>query len=112
MLKILNIGNETYQRHLILFEEQEIELKLRFLPTQEIWVMDVNYKDTQILNVKLSINVLHIRNFNLPFDFIVIDNSGEDIDPFLKDDFKSNRCTLYLVEASEMQKIRGLKVEI
>ena len=76
MLKILNIGNETYQRHLILFEEQEIELKLRFLPTQEIWVMDVNYKDTQILNVKLSINVLHIRNFNLPFDFIVIDNSG------------------------------------
>jgi hypothetical protein len=112
MLKILNIGDETYQRHLILFEEQEIELKLRYLATQEIWVMDIKYKDTQILNVKLSINVLHIRNFNLPFDFIVIDNSGEGIDPFLKDDFKSNRCTLYLVEASEMEEIRGLKVEI
>lgn len=112
MRKILNIGNEAYQRHAILFEESEIILELRYLSPVQIWIMNVEYKDWSISGVKLSCGVQHFRGSNMPFDFIVTDNLGYGQDPFRLADFSDERCTLFLLEPTELAVIRGTSVQI
>jgi hypothetical protein len=104
--QIINITDEPIQRHTIIFEESEIVLKLRFLPKNEIWLMDIEYGDYQIFGVKLSVSVLHITSGNMPFDFVVFDNSGNGIDPFQSGDFVNGRCSLYMLERDDMLEIR------
>ncbi|WP_286931338.1 hypothetical protein [Marinobacter sp.] len=44
---------------------------------------------------------------NLPFDFIVTDESGNGLDPFRLDDFEQGRCRLYLLEPEDMLRVRN-----
>ena len=111
MYQIQNIGNEPKQRLTIEAEDYEVTITLNWNILEE-WGMDIIYNDLEIYNIKLSINVLHIRNYNLPFDFTCIDTSDSGIDPCLIDDFKNGRIELYMVLKDEMEQIRGLKVEI
>lgn len=112
MIKILNIGSETNQRHTILFEGGEITLVLKFLPVVGIWTFDVEWKSAQILNIKLSVGVQHINNYNLPFDFVCEDTTGSGLDPTLRDDFQTGRTVLYMLEAQDLVELRGYEVEI
>ena len=112
MRQILNITDESNQRHRVLFEDDEVLLKLRFNTTVQTWTIDVSYKTFQIFGIKLSLSVLHFRSSNQPFDFFVIDNSGEDLDPFKIDDFINGRCSLYILDADDMESIRGTVVAI
>ena len=94
-------------------EDQEIILSLRFYPTIEQWNFDVEFKEKKVLGVKLSLGTLHIVSANLPFDFIVLDGSGEGVDPFKVDDFVTDgRCKLYILDPEDMEEIRGIPVEI
>lgn len=110
--KIINISDETRQRHTILFNNSEIILSLIFLPFVEVWFMDVAYKQFELHGVKLAVGSLHMLSSGQPFDFIVLDNSGNGLDPFKKDDFSQERCSLFLLEPDEMQEIRQVEVEI
>jgi len=110
MKKLQNITDEPHQRHTIVFEESEIVLSLRYLPTVEMWIMDVGYGDVSTHGLKLSVGVLHMRSRNLPFDFIVTDNIETGLDPIRADDFSTGRCAMYLLEADDMQEIRGAAV--
>lgn len=112
MRKILNITSENIQRHRILFEEDEVVLTLRFNPTVQNWTIDVSYKTFQIFGIKLSLSVLHFRSSNQPFDFFLIDNSGLNLDAFRVDDFSSDRYSLYILDPSDMEEIRGTAVAI
>lgn len=112
MIKIENITNEPHQRHTVVFQESEITLVLRFLPVVQIWVMFIEYKGKTVNGAKLSVGTLHIRSRNLPFDFYVTDNSGSGLDPVRLDDFSANRCSLYMMEAEDMEQIRGGAVQI
>lgn len=112
MRQLINLGNEPYQRHVILFEESEIVFELRFMSSIQQWYMNLEYKDWSIDAVKLSCGVLHIRSENQPFDFIVKDNFGLDTDPFRLNDFSDERCSIYLLESDDMDAIRGHSVEI
>ena len=112
MREITNITDAPHQRHTIVLEEKEIVLTLRFYPTIEQWCFDVEYDGHIVNGVKLSLGVLHIRNSNFPFDFVVINGSRAGIDPFKLDDFVSERCRLYIVDPAEMEIIRGVPVEI
>ena len=110
MKKLQSITDEPHQRHTVVFEESEITLSLRYLPTVEIWIMDVSYRGRDTRGIKLSTGVLHMRSRNHPFDFIVTDNVGIGLDPIRADDFSTGRCSLYLLEADDMQEIRGAAV--
>ena len=112
MIQIENITNEPHQRHTILFEESEIVLNLRYLPIIKIWIIDIEYKDKNLYGFKLSSGVLHFRSQNLPFDFYIEDLTGNGLDPVRLDDFAENRCSLYMMEAADMETIRGASVKI
>jgi len=112
MIQIQNITDETNQRHLVVFEQSEIALVLRYHPTVEMWAFDVEYKNRRSNGYKLAAGPLHIRSRNYPFDFVVIDETGQGLDPLRRDDFSTGRCSLYLLEAADMEAIRGAAVEI
>ena len=112
MIEIENIGNETLQRHIILFEESEIELILRYLPITSIWVFNVTYKGKSSNGHKLSNKTPHMLSTNFPFDFIVLDNNGTGIDPVDRNDFVNGRCSLYMLEPDDIERLRGQPVEI
>jgi len=48
---------------------------------------------------------------NQPFDFICIDRSGNGIDPFTRQDFSGGRCNIYMLEAADMEQLRGVEVQ-
>lgn len=112
MKKLLNIGTENTQRHTIQFEDDEITLILKFHAFVGMWSFDVTYKGKSRYGVRLAASVFHIRSENYPFDFYVIDNSGEGVDPFRIDDFEEDRCSLYMLEAVDMENLRGVSVPI
>ena len=112
MLRIPNIGNEGNQDILIDTLPTEIVLNIRYMSQVQRWYLGLTYGNLTISGVKLSLGVLHIIRLNAPFDFIVIDNSTLDIDPYLLTDFSSGRCDLYMLEPSEILTFRGLPVAI
>lgn len=112
MIQVTNLTDDPFQEHVILFEESEIILDLRFYSTVEKWVFNVSFKDFSILGVKLAVNTLHMESSNMPFDFIVTDESGSGLDPFKLNDWEDERCNLFMLNALEMEEIRGVKVPI
>lgn len=111
-IRIDNITDEAHQRHTIIFEESEVIISLRFLPVVESWVLNVQYKTVTANGYKLSLGTLHLRSRNLPFDFVVLDNSGTGLDPYRLDDFSENRCQLYMLNSDDMEAIRNAPVPI
>lgn len=107
MKRVQNITNEPIQRHTIFLPGGNLILKLRFLPPVQIWVFDAEYNGWTVKGIKLSLGVLHIVSQNQPFDFVVIDRSRTDIDPFRRNDFSTGRCELVLLEPSDMVDVRG-----
>lgn len=111
-VRIQNITSEPIQRHTILFQESEVILTLRFFPRNEIWMFDAEHQGNAVRGVKLSAGVLHMISRNQPFDFVVRDLSGNGIDPFRRSDFSDGRCELYMLQASDMEGIRGAEVPL
>lgn len=112
MRQIENITSEALQRHTIITDGGEIVLTLRFFGVTESWFMDVEYKGGAALGVKLSLAVQHINSKNWPFDFVIADLSGRDVGPFQLTDFEDGRCLLYMLEAEDLEEIRGHDVQL
>jgi len=111
-LQITDIDGDAHQRHTILLDDSEVVLSLRFHPTVEMWVTDVEYGGRKVSGVKLSVGVMHMRSQNFPFDIVVTDNTGQGLDPLRLDDFESGRCSLYVLNAADMEVIRGQPVPL
>ena len=111
MRQIENIGNEGLQTITIPLPNGDLVMTIRYMSVVQIWTMDVTYNGRTLNGVKLSVGVLHMRSKNYPFDFICEDTSGAGLDPFQVEDFSTGRTILYLVEADEMDEIRGQPVE-
>lgn len=112
MRKLVNLGTETAQRHTVLFQDDELIVYLRYFPTIQRWTIGAEWRGVRVYNKSLAVGVLHIRNFNLPFDFYCTDNSGNGLDPFQLTDLSSGRCSLYLVDPDDMRDIRGVEVPL
>ena len=110
MIQINNIGVEGFQRHTVPLEDGDVILTLRFYSLTEIWQLSVEYNGVSYNGCKLSCGVLHMRSANFPFDFIVEDLSENGIDPYKSDDFFIGRCRLLMLNADEMEQIRGQEV--
>ena len=103
-MNYLNKINDTaYQRFFLTGNKgQNITLTLRYMPFQEIWVMDVEYQNIVINGVRVvnSPNILHTFKNTLPFGFMCA--SVEDIDPTFIDDFSTQRSNLYLLNEQDV----------
>ena len=93
------------------FEDNDIEIKIKYLSIVQMWSMNITYKDTQINGIKLSCGVPHLRAKNLPFDFVLENNLRNGFDPYQESDMSDGSYTLYLLERVDMNELRGHEVE-
>ena len=107
MRQLLNLTDETLQKHTILFEESEVIFTIRFYPKTEIWCFDAEYNGKSVFGLKLSVGVLHMVSQNQPFDFVVSDNSNNGLDPFKIDDFSGGRCNIFILDTDDMVQVRN-----
>ena len=112
MIEIMNITNDTFQRHIISTPTGAITLMLRFYPRAQFWTLSTVYSGVECNGLKLALGTLHMRSRNMPFDFVVVDDGGSGVDPFSVDDFASGRCRLMMLERQDMDEIRGQPVPI
>lgn len=115
---IENISDEYNQLHVLEFDRGITNLNLVYEAAVQMWKMNVEFTradDAQpqkpIYGVKLSLSTLHFEHRNWPFDFTVVDTTGNGVDPFRSDDFSSGRCELYFITPEEMIQIRGVDVQ-
>ena len=111
-IRLQNITAEPHQRHVVLIDDAEVTVVLRFYPTVQIWCVDVESGGRTASGFKLSLGVLHMVSQNFPFDFVVEDTSGTGLDPFKLDDFSTGRCSLYMLDAADMEAIRDAPVPV
>lgn len=97
---IEDITDEPHQRHVLLFEGEQINLELRYMAATEQWLMNLQYLTRNITNIALVGGSPLLRGQLLPFDFAV--TTGQGIDPFTIDAFSNGRCELWFVTPEEL----------
>ena len=83
---------------------QRITLTLRFLPSQETWMMDVsdnNGFEVNGVRVVNSPNILRKYRNNIDFGINCVTANG--LDPYFIDDFANQSAFLYLMDAEDVQ---------
>ena len=108
---LTNITSDAIQKFTLIVGDETADITIRFHPTIAQWMFDLDFRNVSIKGVKICLGVLHINSYGFPFDFIAIDTSGLDLDPFSISDFDSGRIELYRLTANEMAKYRGHDVE-
>lgn len=80
---------------------------MRFIPSQELWMMDVAYNDfsTKGLIVTQSPNML--RGYKNLIPFGIVCQTIDNLDPHFIDDFAIQRARLYLLDAAEVEEIEA-----
>ena len=106
-LLIENITDEADQTHTLVTPAGDIRLRLVYHSVTEMWTYDATYKGVEVLGLRLAVDTLHQEGRNLPFDFVVIDNSNTGLDPFRREDFSEGRCSLLRMTADDMGAYRG-----
>lgn len=112
MREIINLTKDADQEHIIQFEESEITLRLYFNNVAQFWAFDVTFKGKSRIGVKLVTGVRHLKSAHYPFDFAVKDTTALDVDPFLINDFSTERVKLFLLEREDVKSLRGFDVEL
>ncbi len=107
-----NITDEQIQEHVIVYNDVTANVTLRYNEQVQSWTFDCVIGNKAAYGIKLSCGVLHMISRNMPIDFVVVDLSGNDIDPFLINDFSDERCRLFILDDQSMEEVRGLGVEI
>ena len=106
-MKYLNrIDAVAFQRfYLIGNAGQRIEMTLRFLPTQESWMMDIKYLDFELNGIMVVASPNLLRAFKKIIPFGIVCNCPDEVDPAFINDFSSQRCNLYLLSAAEVDEM-------
>ncbi len=83
-----------------------VELVVHYFPAVESWSVDVFYKDFKAHGIRIynSFNILHQFSSILPFGLLIdVKDGGE---PFLINDFSSNRVRLFLLSQSDVEQVK------
>jgi len=109
MLQITQI-DDTPQQSLVIVDENgnNITMNLRFLPTQNAWNFDISFGTFNLNGCRLvnSLNILRSYKNQLPFGIACLSNDG--CDPFLINDFSTNRVGIYTLIPQDLETIEGI----
>lgn len=105
-----NITSENVQRHSVFFNDIEATVILKYCPQVQSWFFDCEIGSKAAYGIRLSCGTLHMVSRNMPIDFLVVDNTGQGVDPFLSNDFVSGRCSIVILDNESMEEIRGQEV--
>ncbi len=109
-MKIISeISSDPKQVLDVVTEDNQIfELKLEFSDQQQGWFYSINFDDTVIINGSRIItgpNILRAFKEILPFGIAI--GTNDKTEPFLIDDFTSERVTMFLLTAEEVDQVES-----
>ncbi len=98
-------GKQSFQTSLDTGDD--IDITMHYLPAVKQWTIDVQYKTFKVngLRIVKSFNLLFQYASIIPFGILV--KSNDTVDPFLIQDFSSNRCEFFILTADELPVIDG-----
>ena len=105
--QITNITDDASQRHVLLVDDEEITLTLRFHAVSQHWTFDVSWREVLRTGFMISLGCLHIRSLNWPFDFFCLATDGSGMAPFRLGDFIEGRCEFYIALQEEIEAPRS-----
>lgn len=109
MRQLTEIGIEPIQKFNVVGENNEqIELKLMYKPTQESWYFDIVYGDFVLNGQKIvsSPNLLKQYENLLPFGISCVVEDGSE--PYFINDFFTGRATLNLLTKEDIETIEAI----
>lgn len=85
-----------------------IILDLRYSSVTQAWFMDVRYNDFVINGLRLvnTLNLLHQFQRQIPFGMAIL--VTDDGDPFLINDFSTERVQIGILTSAEVQEVNSL----
>jgi len=113
MLRITNITNQAMQDFNIALEDRTtLRLKLRYLPTQFMWVGTATY-ESKVTDFALLQNVNLLHNWKNFITFGLMCVTLDEADPFLLSDFaptaqRDARCQLYILNVTEIEEFNTI----
>jgi len=110
-MRLIPIEKDINSSFRIPFEDDYIEVKLRFLSVVSIWTIDISFKEKKFRGLKLSCGCTMLKSQNLPFDFLIMNNIGDGFDPRVENDFTEDAYSIFLVERNDLKILRGYEVE-
>lgn len=101
MLKVADITNDPIQKFTVNTKDgKKLVLKLRYLPTQNAWFLDIDYNNGSFVlfgtKVVSSYNLLLQYEYLVPFGIAVLTENQSE--PYFLDDFITERSTMYILE--------------
>lgn len=108
-MKYLNkITADAYQKSFLTGNAgQRIAMTLRFMPSQNMWMMDLQSGDFVCNGIHVVSSVNLLRNYKNVIPFGISCITLDSLDPYYIDDFAKQRCSLFLLTAAEVEIIEG-----
>jgi len=106
MKKITEFTNEYYQKHTIILEDnKEFDFTLKFISQQQGWFYNLKFDDFELNGQRLVLGMNILRKYKniLPFGISVM--TDDLIEPFLIDDFTTNRIEVNVLNQDDVDYI-------
>lgn len=108
MQYINRLNNAAYQQSFLTGNPgQRIVMTVRYMPSQQLWLMDISYNDFNLYGIPVLFALNMLRNYNklIPFGIGCTTTDGQD--PYSIEDFASGYAKLYLLSAEECQAVEA-----
>tara|TARA_R110000751_G_scaffold299695_4_gene411061 strand:- start:8773 stop:9126 length:354 start_codon:yes stop_codon:yes gene_type:complete len=107
MKQLVELTSDPKQQHTVVLEDGDsFTLQLSYLEQQRMWSYSIAYSDTFIMrNSRLVMSKNLLRQYKNILPFGIICEHISNADPFLIDDFSSNRAILYILTSDEVEQV-------
>ena len=108
MNQIDTISNEANQLiRFILDDGSTVVMNLVYRPASQRWTMDVGHDTFQANGINLGVHPNFMRPWRnvIPFGIACLATDG--VDPIYIDDFSNGRCSLFILDASDVAAIEA-----
>ena len=104
MKRITTLTDSALQKAIIVTDNsKELNLTLKFLPTQKIWIYNITLDDFTINGRRVVVTPNMLRQYVRVIDFGIMCTSENGFDPYRIDDFSTERISLFILTEEEIK---------
>ena len=105
--KINGITDDPKQRFNVQIpnSDENLEVVLNYLPSQQAWYLDLFYKDFSIYGYKVALSPNMLREFRNIIPFGISVSSMDNIYPMEITAFSSDRVNMYVLDKSDVKEL-------
>lgn len=112
-MRIINkLNSDARQRAFLTGNQgQRIIMDLRYLPTQQLWMMDLQLDDFILKGIVVVNSLNMLRGYHNIIPFGISCNTPDNLDPYRITDFDTGYAVLTLLNADEVMQLEEIAFE-